>query len=50
MATLGLIEEENVFEINTYGDSSVVQSTHFKETTTGYEASSEVLSTFEEGG
>ena len=49
MATFGLIEEENVIEVTTaYGASSVVQSTHFTETT-GYEASSELLSTSEEG-
>ena len=50
MATFGLIEEENVIEVTTtYGASLMVQSTHFRETTTEYEASSEVLSTFEEG-
>ena len=50
MATFGLVEEENVIEVTTtYGASSVVQSTYFTETTTGYKASSELLLTSEEG-
>ena len=50
MATFGLIEEENLTEVTpTSPASSAVQLTHFNETTTGYEASSEVLPIFEEG-
>ena len=50
MATFGLIEEENVFDVTTaYEPSLTVLSTRFTETITGYEASSEPLSISEEG-
>ena len=50
MATFQFIEEENFSEVTTaHGTSALVLSTHFKEATIAYEATSEVLSTSEEG-
>ena len=46
MATSHLLEEE-VF--TAYGVSTEILSAHFKETTYAYEASSDHLSTFDEG-
>ena len=50
MATFGLIEEENVFDVTTaYEPSLTVHSARFTETTTGCETSSELLSISEDG-